>query len=95
MEKQTRFVVKFNSRRDATLFHNSVQKEIKKETAYETFTEYDSVVHWSNEGGLFLTIFFKDPLTIDQAKKFTSFESQWRFLPSTYCFSDLLNMNWY
>ena len=80
MMKDTRFVVKFNSRRDATLFYNDAQKQLKKEHSHEGFTEYESVSHWKNEGGLLVTVFFKDPLTVKEAEKFSSFHSEWKLL---------------
>ena len=41
--KNARFVVKFNSRRDAALFYNAAKKELAKEDSHEGFTECDSV----------------------------------------------------
>ena len=42
-----------------------------------------------------MTLFFKDPLSIDKTEKFSSsFDSEWKHLPSSYTFNDLLNLDW-
>ena len=60
MVKDARFVVRINSRRDATLFYNGVQKQLSKERSCDGFTEYECANHWKGAGGLILTVHFKD-----------------------------------
>lgn len=95
MDKDTRFVVKFNSRCDAMLFYNAVQKQLKKEQSYNGFTEYDHVNHWVGNGGLIVTVYFKDPMTMEEAKELSfGCDAEWELLPSSYTFEDLLNLEW-
>ena len=75
------FIVKFHSRRDATLFHNEVQKLLRKERSHNGFTEYESSSHWKESGGCLVVASFKDPLTIDEAKNFHfGFDAEWKYL---------------
>lgn len=95
MNKETRFVVKFNSRRDATLFYNAVQRQLRDERSYNGFTEYESVSYWKGGGGLIAAVWFKDPVTIEEAKECSfGFDSAWKPLPSSYTFDDLLKLGW-
>lgn len=91
----TRFVVRFKSRRDATLFHNEIQKQLKRERSYDGFTECEYVHHWKEEGGLLLTVSFKDPKTLQEVEGFSfGYETEWKLLPPCYMFNDLLKLEW-
>ena len=79
MVKVTWFVVKFKSRRDATLFHNTAQQQMKEERSHNGFTEYEHAHHWKSGGGLMLTVNFKDPVDMEGVKEL-SFGCDKRFL---------------
>lgn len=72
MDKDTHFVVKLNSRCDATLFHSLVQKQLKKECSLSGFAECESASHWKANGGLTLTVHFEDPMTVEEQRDFPS-----------------------
>jgi len=95
LNMERNFIVKFHSRCDATLFHNEVQKLLRKERSYNGFTECESSSHWKENGGCLVVASFKDPLTIDEAKNFHfGFDTEWKYLPSSYILDDLLNLEW-
>ena len=95
MTKDTRFVVRFNSRRDAALFYNAVQNRLNKEKAHNGFTEFSHVHHWQSDEGRIMSLFFKDPLTLEEARELSfGCDAEWKFLPSSYTFNDLLKLDW-
>lgn len=95
MVKDTRFVVKFESRRDATLFYNAVQKQLKKERAFNGYTEYDHVSYWKSGGGLMVVVHFKDPMSLEEVKGFSGERrAEWKLLPFSYALDDLLKLEW-
>ena len=82
-------MVKFNSRRDAALFYNAVQKQLRKEHSINGFTEYESVSYWKGKSVLIVAICFKDPVTMEEAKGLlyiwtNSFESSRLLFPSLF-----------
>lgn len=94
MDKGTHFVIEFNSRCDATLFCKAVQKQLKKECLVNGFTEFESVGHRKGNGGLIATVRFKDPMTVEEAKTFSEFDSEWKLCPSSRVFDDSLKLEW-
>jgi len=92
MEKETLFAVRFKSRREATLFYNDVQKQLKKERSHSGCTDYEHVSHWKERGGFLVTVGFKDPKTLEEAAEFTSC-AEWKVLPSC-SLSDLHKLEW-
>ena len=95
MDKDTSFVVKFNSQRDAALFCNAVQKQLRKERSFNGFTECESVSCWKGKGGLIVAVWFEDPVTMEEAKELSfGSDAEWKLLPSSHTLDDLPKLDW-
>lgn len=94
MRKEARFVGRFKSRQEATLFYNEIQKQLKKERSCNGFAEYEHIGYWRENGGLLVTVCFKDPKTLEEVMQMTPLEIEWKLLPDCYTLDDLLKLGW-
>lgn len=90
----TRYVAKFNSRHDATLFYNNIKKQLKKELTFNGYTECDHVSYWKTNGGCIMVIHFKDPMSLEEVEGISGRGVEWKLLPLSHGVDDLLKLEW-